>query len=138
MGAGKTKKTAAAGKAKKPVKKAARSSAKNAKSADKKSPDKSAASASFALSERLDITYVHTLHAEVSAFLEKLPDGANVALDGSKVERITTPCVQLLLSLGNTCQNDGRGFAIKSASDVMHAAFADLGFQDQLNQWGKS
>lgn len=54
---------------------------------------------------------------------------ATVVLDASTIERITTPCIQILLSANNSLKKSGGGLKIIGASDAFLAACRDLGLE---------
>jgi anti-anti-sigma regulatory factor len=80
------------------------------------------------LPETLDVSAFEPLHNILS---DALKHKGALRLDGSKVERLTTPCAQLLASLLQT------GAAAKNTklvrpSAAMHAAWNDLGLTAQF------
>jgi anti-anti-sigma regulatory factor len=60
-----------------------------------------------------------------------------VVLDAGDVERVTTPCVQIILSLGKTLEKDNRLLKIDRATDDMRQVFCDLGLEEQFNKWSE-
>lgn len=54
-------------------------------------------------------------------------------LDGSAVERVTTPCLQLLISASMSAAAQGVAFRISAPSPALRAAVADLGLGDLLH-----
>ncbi len=72
-------------------------------------------------------------------FLGQLKDmnnsGVDIVLDGNNIERLTTPCVQLMLSASVTAESNGVSFIVKNPSDVMFEVFEDIGLSDRLAQW---
>lgn len=79
----------------------------------------------------LDITSAETFLAS----LKDISPLSALTLDAEKVERITTPGVQLLLSIDNSLKKGGGKFILQSSSDVFNTALIDLGFEDKLNEW---
>lgn len=65
---------------------------------------------------------------------EHVPSG-NIHLNAANVEKLTSPCVQILLSTEKTLRNQEGKFTISSPSDAFKHALEDLGFKEQLSQW---
>ncbi len=75
----------------------------------------------------LDLTGAQSLRDTLVALLG---DGS-LLLDASAVERMSTPCAQVLLAADLA----GSPFQVFEASDVFQAALADLGLQDEFKKW---
>lgn len=58
----------------------------------------------------------------------------SVVIDASKVERLTTPVIQLILALEKALTEKGQGFRIVSPSAVAREVFATLGLS---SDWSK-
>jgi chemotaxis protein CheX len=58
-----------------------------------------------------------------------------ILLDAAAVERMSTPCAQILLAAGRAAGAAGRPFKITNASEVFRAAIADLGLQSDFSNW---
>lgn len=56
----------------------------------------------------------------------------NVTLDASRIERITTPCIQLLLAFVRTVNQSKAQCAIVQPSAAFIAACSDLGIADEF------
>lgn len=56
-------------------------------------------------------------------------------LDASAVERMSTPCAQILLAAGRAADRDGHTIRIAGASDVFRTALADLGLTSEFKNW---
>lgn len=89
----------------------------------------------FKLPAVLDIAFA-------SKFVDQLGDvisrsSEEVVVDGSEVDRLTTPCVQILLCADAKLSIENGSLFVKSPSDVMVQVFTDLGLLDQLNKWRK-
>ncbi len=80
----------------------------------------------------LDLGTVHALREQLVA---ALADQTTVSIDASKVERIGTPAVQVLLAAGRALSADGRNLLIGDASETFRAAFSDLGLGEQFSKW---
>ncbi|HCR86506.1 MAG TPA: hypothetical protein DIV86_07510 [Alphaproteobacteria bacterium] len=85
------------------------------------------------LKEILDISYSEKLLNELLDFIIK--SGGKVNIDASQVNRITTPCVQVILSMFLKCYQESVDLKIISASDNFRAAFVDLGLEDELKKY---
>jgi anti-anti-sigma regulatory factor len=83
------------------------------------------------LPQVLDLTRAQDLRETMAA---QLGDGS-VLLDASAVERMSTPCVQVLLAVGRAADLAGSPFQIIDASDAFRAALADLGLQAEFKNW---
>ncbi len=69
------------------------------------------------------------------AFCQSLRDALvleGLDLDGSAVERVTTPCLQLLLSASMSAAAQGVAFRINAPSPALCAAIAELGLGELL------
>jgi anti-anti-sigma regulatory factor len=83
------------------------------------------------LPQVLDLTEAQSLRDTMAA---RLSDGPLV-LDASAVERMSTPCAQVLLAAGRAADIAGSSFRIIDASEVFRTALADLGLQAEFNNW---
>jgi len=83
------------------------------------------------LSQVLDLTQAQNLRDTVAALLNDGP----VLLDASAVERMSTPCAQVLLAAGRAADLAGSSFQIIDASEVFRTALADLGLQTEFRNW---
>ena len=83
------------------------------------------------LPQVLDLTQAQSLRDAMAA---RLGDGPLV-LDASAVERMSTPCAQVLLAAGRTADLAGFPLQIIDPSDVFLAALADLGLQAEFKKW---
>lgn len=61
--------------------------------------------------------------------------GRHVVVDGSDVERIGTPCIQVLLAAANAFGEVGLNWQVTEPSPALSAAFADLGLAAELESW---
>jgi anti-anti-sigma regulatory factor len=87
--------------------------------------------ASNTLPQVLDLTQAQNLRDSMTALLA---DGTLV-LDASDVERMSTPCTQVLLATGRAADLAGSSFQIINVSDVFRSALADLGLQAEFKNW---
>lgn len=80
------------------------------------------------LPDLLDLTAADPL---CQAFRERLQDGALI-LDGGRVARVSTPCLQVLVAAAASARAGGIGFRLRHASPVLSAAITDLGLAAAL------
>lgn len=83
------------------------------------------------LPQVLDIVQAQPLH---KVMLE-LMDSHALTLDAGSVERMSTPCAQVLLATGLAADKAGISFKICNASAVFQSALADLGLQSKFSNW---
>jgi len=88
------------------------------------------------LRDVLDIAFADKLKNEILNVHEEAAD-SGLALDASKVGRITTPCIQVILSAASSCEKSHIDFRIISPSEVFTKAFADLGLEKDLTNWSR-
>lgn len=62
-------------------------------------------------------------------------DLPGLEIDGSAVELIATPGIQILVAAGLTFDREGRPFQITQPSSPLKNAFADLGLRSALERW---
>ena len=84
------------------------------------------------LGSRLDMRVAPPLKA---ALLRALSKRRPLTLGATDVERMSTACVQLLVSAGKTFAASGIPFVIKAPSEAFCCAFSDLGLAPTLEQW---
>lgn len=87
------------------------------------------------LPAQLDFAALQGLKEELLA-AAALP--GDLLIDGSEVERAGTPAVQLLLAAARAFTGTDRRFALRSPSEALSGAFADLGLGEELRQWSAS
>lgn len=61
--------------------------------------------------------------------------GKPVLVDARQVERMSTPCVQVLLAAGRSAEASNGRIVLTQASDNFVAAFSDLGLFGSLMSW---
>ena len=64
-----------------------------------------------------------------------LKRGKPIVLDAAQVDRLSTPCIQVLLAAGKTAEAGGGRIQLAQASDAFVAAFSDLGLFAALMSW---
>jgi chemotaxis protein CheX len=85
----------------------------------------------YGLPQILDLTQARGLRDRLIALLAT----STVVLDASVVERMSTPCAQVLLAAGRAAEAADARFQIVNASHVFRAALADLGLQSEFGNW---
>ncbi|MBV9561027.1 MAG: STAS domain-containing protein [Bradyrhizobium sp.] len=93
--------------------------------------DDAAAGQVHALPEMLDLAQAESLRKGMLNLLQR----RDILLDASAVQRMSTPCVQILLAAGRSAQAVQKPYKITNASDVFRAAIADLGLQSEFSNW---
>ncbi|MFN4312373.1 MAG: STAS domain-containing protein [Ferrovibrio sp.] len=78
---------------------------------------------------------LRTAEPLLHSFHEIMASGGKVVIDASAVERLSTPCVQILLSAVQHMEQHGIPFIVKSPSDAFVSAFDDLGLFSFLMKW---
>jgi anti-anti-sigma regulatory factor len=58
-----------------------------------------------------------------------------ILLDAAVVERMSTPCAQILLAAGRAARASDKSFKITNASEVFRTAIAALGLQADFSNW---
>lgn len=84
------------------------------------------------LDSSLDIVLVEGLRTR---FVEAIEKTGNLTLDASLVERITTPCIQLLIAADQELSKNGEGLKLIQATDVVVSALKDIGLEDTYQRW---
>jgi anti-anti-sigma regulatory factor len=84
------------------------------------------------LPAQLDLGALHGLKEDLLAAAALNGD---LSLDGSQVERVGTPAMQLLLAAASAFSADNRRFMLRSPSEPLVSALADLGLSAELRQW---
>lgn len=83
------------------------------------------------LPQTLDLTWAKSLRETLAELLVE----KSVLIDAGAVERMSTPCAQVLLAAGRTAASTRTPFRILNASAVFRAALADLGLQPEFSKW---
>ncbi len=80
--------------------------------------------------------------AAADDFLESLKScvsqNKNLTLDGAEVERVSTPCIQVLLAAASKVEKAGGQFSIVNATPMFERGMRELGVLDDLNNWSKN
>ncbi|HEX2943060.1 MAG TPA: hypothetical protein VHO91_18555 [Rhodopila sp.] len=85
----------------------------------------------LALPQILDLTYAKFLQKSV---MQRLAIGES-AIDAQAVERLATPCAQVLLAFGHAAESAGLAPRIEGASEPFRAALSDLGLLANFSKW---
>jgi anti-anti-sigma regulatory factor len=110
---------------------------KNKKSSESKAGEKASkktTSSVFKLRPVLDISYAERFKKESMDILEK-SSGFQIEIDASEVSRLTTPSIQVLISLLKSCEMAKISIKIISKSDQFSKALTDLGLNSYINKW---
>ncbi|WP_346891986.1 STAS domain-containing protein [uncultured Roseibium sp.] len=86
----------------------------------------------YVLPEVLDIGVAPSLK---EGLIEVGSETDQITVDGSKVERVSTPGVQVLAAAARDFAAEGRSFQLRDASQSLVFAFEDLGLAEDLKRW---
>lgn len=87
---------------------------------------------------RLSLTPVLDLRVAeplLQAFREAVEHGGELVIDASMVERMSTPCIQILLAATAELETKGVPFSLFGPTDAFIEAFDDLGLFPVLMKW---
>lgn len=84
------------------------------------------------LGDVLDITAAASLKA---VLLKALDKGQPLVLDAGSVERLSTPCIQILLAGATALQTADLAFTLLRPSDAFIDSLNELGLFPILKQW---
>jgi anti-anti-sigma regulatory factor len=75
-------------------------------------------------------------HALKESLLPLVQKGAPIRLlGGGEVERITTPCMQVLIAADRALAPQQARLVLEAASAPMRLAFGEMGLSDELDRW---
>ena len=80
----------------------------------------------FVLPSSLDLVAAGPLCRQLQ---ERLLSGASLLLDASGVDRVSTPCLQVLVSARQSAEARGMRFELRDPSPRLIEAFTDLGLR---------
>jgi chemotaxis protein CheX len=83
------------------------------------------------LPQMLDLVQANHLRDDMIG----LADRDIILLDAEAVERMSTPCVQILLAAARGAQAARKPFKIRNASETFRTAIADLGLEAEFSNW---
>lgn len=89
-------------------------------------------SPSITLDAALDLLAAVPLKERLAAEADR---GGRVELDASMVERLSTPCAQILISAARTLAERGDPLVLTGASEAFTVAIADLGLEQSWQRW---
>tara|TARA_R110002096_G_scaffold420735_1_gene625960 strand:- start:567 stop:857 length:291 start_codon:yes stop_codon:yes gene_type:complete len=58
-----------------------------------------------------------------------------ITIDGEKVDRILSPCIQLLVVADQEISKNNEGLKLINASDEMVEALKDIGLEKEYDKW---
>ncbi|WP_311982466.1 STAS domain-containing protein [Bradyrhizobium japonicum] len=85
----------------------------------------------YRLPSQLDLTSARKLKDDIGS---RLAAGA-VVVDAGAVDRLSTPCVQVLVAAALAAASANVPFRIANASEVFRAAVVELGLETQFRNW---
>ncbi len=68
-------------------------------------------------------------------FLEHMASDNDLSIEASKVDTITTPCVQVIIATGRSLEETGKSLAILNSSPAFDKAVTDLGLTEIFAKW---
>jgi anti-anti-sigma regulatory factor len=80
----------------------------------------------------IDQTEAQNLYTSI---VQHIDGHDELEIDASKVERMGTSGVQVLLSVAIYLKKKGKNFKLKAFSGAFEAAFNDLGFVGLIQEW---
>jgi chemotaxis protein CheX len=89
----------------------------------------------FTLSRELDLLAAEALKNDL---LELLHKEGPLDVNASEVERVATPCIEVLVAAAAAFKDSGREFQISQPSSSLCDAFEALGLADRLEMWRAS
>lgn len=98
---------------------------------DEAPPSGGGVSGAYRLGRRLDLMAARDLQQDLKS---RLAAGA-VVLDAQDVERMSTPCLQVVLAAGRAATVANVPFRIVGASETFSAAVVELGLNSQFSIW---
>ncbi|MCG8695927.1 MAG: STAS domain-containing protein [Minwuiales bacterium] len=94
--------------------------------------DPTGKSPAIKLSADLDLAAATPLKDGLAEAMAKDP---GVIVDASSVERLTTPCAQVLVASALMLSKLGGGLIVRNPSEAFVSAFSDLGLNAVILQW---
>lgn len=92
-------------------------------------PTATSAYPALRLAALLDLTAANALHRQLQDVAEH---GGPLCIEGEDVERVSTPCLQLLVAAAIGARAHGQAFQMIAPSAVLANAIADLGLAHVL------
>lgn len=89
----------------------------------------------YDLPRELDLLAAESLKEKLLDFLHQ--DG-DLVVDAAEVERISTPCIEVLFAAGTAFHNTDRKLQIENPSEYFNDALTALGLDDHFQRWRAS
>jgi len=89
----------------------------------------------FTLSRELDLLAAEALKNDL---LKLLHADGDLLVDGSEVERVSTPCIEVLVAAAAAFGEGGRSFEISEPSPPLCESFEAVGLADRIELWRAS
>ncbi len=67
--------------------------------------------------------------------LNVLNEDKGLLIDASDVERVSTPCIEVLVAAQKSCAEAGYDFKISNSSQILVEAFSALGLDEYFKGW---
>lgn len=80
----------------------------------------------------MDIVAAGKLKEQLVSMIDEI---GKVTIDGNKVERIMTPCIQLLVVADQELMKNQSGIKMINASDEMVNSLTDIGLEENYKKW---
>lgn len=80
--------------------------------------------ACYVLESMLDIVSAEKLYRDIASIVD---ESESVCIDASRVSKISTPAIQILLSLDTFMESCAKSLELQSPSEAFLSAFQDLG-----------
>lgn len=90
---------------------------------------------SYTLPREMDLLAAEGLKADLVKLLQ---DDGNLVIDGSSVERLSTPCVEILVAADAAFTETQRTFEISNPSASLCEAMETLGLATNIEKWSAS
>jgi len=89
----------------------------------------------YTLPREMDLLAAEALK---EGLLNMLNLGGDLILDASEVERVSTPCIEVLIAAESAFDASARGFKMPEPSTSLSEAFMALGLADRIEKWRAS
>ena len=86
---------------------------------------------SITIPHKHSLSYISEMREEL---LNAVASHDNIVIDVSDIDYITTPLLELFLSLHKTTQDNQKTFTFKNASSYFKETISDFGCQDHLER----
>ncbi|MBL4639242.1 MAG: STAS domain-containing protein [Kordiimonadaceae bacterium] len=89
----------------------------------------------YGLPPELDLLAAEALKEKLVDYLHQ---EVGLVVDGSEVERISTPCIEVLFAAGTAFKEAEQPFQIINSSQYLNDALEALGLNDHFQSWRAS